>query len=147
MTGPWEAESEDQCGGSPSRLELGLQVSWGTLPTADIEAKLRRLTAIDYSNRNWSWLLDPNRPPKTPVILKVPASGKIQSVSEAEEPAQEEILSTVDLGKSRVSGRTVPTKDKRAHTQSSRVLRAKVDPSLLYFFVSRDYFSGLAFLL
>ena len=52
VTGPWEAESEDECG--PSHLELGLQLSWGTLPTTDVEAKLRRLTAVNYNNLNWS---------------------------------------------------------------------------------------------
>ena len=35
----------------------------------------------------------------------MPASGKIQPASEPEEPAQEEILPTVDLGKLRVSVR------------------------------------------
>ena len=66
-------------------------------------------------------------PLETPVIPKVPASDKIQLASEPEEPVFEGVLSTVDLGKSRVSRRMVPTKGKRAHAQSSRVLRPEVD--------------------
>ena len=117
--------------GSPSCLELGRRLSWRALPTVDIEAKLRRLTAIDYSNRNWSWLLYPNRPPEPLVIPKVSASSKIQPTPEPEELAQERVLTTVDLGKSRVSGRMIPTKRNRAHDQSSRVPRLEVDPGFL----------------
>jgi len=85
------------------------------LPTADVEAKLRTLTTVDYNNHNWSWLLDPNRPFEPPIIPKLLASTKIQPVYRPEEPAQEGILSTVNLGKSRLSGRSVTTKEKRAH--------------------------------
>jgi len=67
---------------------------------------MRRLTTINYNNRNCSWLLDPNRPLEPPrVILKVVVSGKIQSSSKPEEPARE----------SRDSGHMVLTKGKRAH--------------------------------
>ena len=90
--------------------KLGRRLLWGTLPTADIEAKLRRLTPVNCNNHNWSWLLDLKRPLETPVIPKVLALSMIQPASEPEEPAREGILPTVDLGKSRVSGRIIPTK-------------------------------------
>ena len=53
---------------------LELRLSQEALLTANVEAKLRRLTTIDYNHHNWSWLLDPNRPPELPVTPKMPAS-------------------------------------------------------------------------
>ena len=76
--------------------ELRLWLSWGAFPTVDVEAKLRRLMAINYNNRNWSWLLDPNRPPESPVILKVSTLSKILFAFDPEVPAQEVMLLTID---------------------------------------------------
>ena len=59
------------------------------MPTADVEEKLRKLTAVDFNYRNWSLLLNSNRPPVPPVILKVPASGKHQLALEHEESIEE----------------------------------------------------------
>ena len=123
VTGKWEAESEDE--------RRAVSVSWNlesnshgrTLLTADVEVKLRRLTAIDYNSHNWSWLLDPNKPLEPPVIPKVPTSSKIQTAFEPEELAQEGVLLTVDLGKSRVLGRMDSTK-RRGLTPGLRVSRA-----------------------
>ena len=88
VTSLWEAESEDE--------HEAVLVTWtstlalmGTLPTADVKVKLRRLTTINYNNRNWSWLIDPNKPLEPLVIPKVPALGKIQSASKTKEPARE----------------------------------------------------------
>ena len=86
MTGPWEAESEDERGVVRVASNLNSSSHGVILPTADAEAMLRSLTVIDYNNRNWSWLLDPNMSPKPPVILKVPSSNKIQAASKPEEP-------------------------------------------------------------
>ena len=100
-----------------------------------------RLPAVNYNNRSWSWLLDPNMPPEPPVIPKVSASSKIQPASELEEPARERILLIVNLEKSRVSGWTVPAKEKRARAQSSRAPRLEVAPGFLLLPISGDYFS------
>ena len=130
-TGPWEAESEDDRGAVPVVWNLDTGFHEGALPTADVQTKLRRLTAVNYNNCNWSWLLDLNRPPEPPVTRKVLASSKIHPAFEPEEHAQAGVLSTTDLGKSRVSGRTVPTKGKRDPAQCSRVLRSEVDSDFL----------------
>ena len=90
VTGPWEAELEDEHAAIAVIWNLGPVHRGGALPPADIEAKLRKLTTINYNCRNWSWLLDPNRPSVPPVIPKVPASGKSQPVPEPVEPAREE---------------------------------------------------------
>ena len=63
VAGPWEVESEDECGAIPIVWNLRPVPRGGALPTADIKAKLRKLKAINYNFRNRSWLLDPNRPP------------------------------------------------------------------------------------
>ena len=72
-------------------------VPWGgaTL-SADIEAKLQRLTTVDYDHKNLSWLLDPSRPLKPSAILRVPALSKNQ------------------LGRPRFPGHVVSAKRKRA---------------------------------
>ena len=62
----------------------------GTLPTADVEAKLRRLTTVNFNNHNWSWLLNLNILPVPPVIPRVPASGKGQLAPELKEFIQED---------------------------------------------------------
>jgi len=62
VTGPGEAESEDERGAVPVALNWDSGSHGGTLPTADVETKLRRLIIINYNKRNWSWLLDSNRP-------------------------------------------------------------------------------------
>ena len=48
VTGPWEAESEDERGAISIVWNLGPVPRGGALPTADIEAKLRKLAAINY---------------------------------------------------------------------------------------------------
>jgi len=78
VSGPWKAESENEREAIPVVWNLGLTPRGGSLPTADVEAKLRKLTTINYDCRNWSWLLDPNRPPVPPVIPRVPTLGKNQ---------------------------------------------------------------------
>ena len=78
---------------------------------------------------------DPNRPLVPPVLPRAPASGKSQHAPKLEEPAQEESSPApeqvgptrevsqlaVDIEKSMVPGRSVPTKKKRALAQSSRL--------------------------
>ena len=99
VTGSWEVDSEDECGAVPVTWNLNAGSQVGALPTTDVKVKLRRLTAVNYNNDNWSWLLDPNKPPEPPVLPKKSSSSKIRTASEPEEPAREGILSTVDLGK------------------------------------------------
>ena len=65
VTGPWEAESEDERGAIPVIWNLGPSLV-GALLTAD----------IDRYHRNWSCLLDPNCPPGPLVFPGVSASGK-----------------------------------------------------------------------
>ena len=60
------------------------------MPTTDVEANLRKLTAIDFNNCNLSWLLNPDRPAVLPVIPRVPTLGKGQLAPELEESVQEE---------------------------------------------------------
>ena len=75
VSGPRDANSsESGVIGVVWNLDAGTH--GGTLPTADVEVKLRKLTTIDFNNRNWSWLLNWNRPPALPVILRVLTSGK-----------------------------------------------------------------------
>ena len=50
----------------------------GTLPSADVEAKLKKLTAINFNSCNWIWVLNPNKPPILPSVQRVLASGKSQ---------------------------------------------------------------------
>jgi len=128
---------EDEHGAIPVVWNLGLAPRGGTLPTADIKGKLRKLTTVNYNCRNWSWLLDPNRFSVPPIIPRVPPSSKSQlapkleepareeshPASEPGEPAREESQSVIDLDKSRVSGRMVPSKKKTALAQL-RVFRA-----------------------
>ena len=90
MSGPWDADSEDDRGAVPVVWNLDAGSHRRTLPTVDVEAKLRKLTAIDFNSHNWSWLLNPNRPSVPLVILRVPSSGKSQLAPEPEEPAREE---------------------------------------------------------
>jgi len=89
------------------------------LLTVDTEAKLQKLMTIDRNYHNWSWLLDPNRPHVSPVLPKVPTPGKNQSVAELGFPSSEKSPLPVDLARSRVPGRVVPTKEKRTLAQSS----------------------------
>ena len=54
VTGSWEANSEDEHGAIliAWNLDVGCQV--GALPTANVKAKLRRLTIVNYKNHKWS---------------------------------------------------------------------------------------------
>ena len=52
VTGLWEAESEDERGAVPVAWNLYYGSHGEILPTSDVEAKLRRLTTINYNNRN-----------------------------------------------------------------------------------------------
>jgi len=104
------------------------------LRTADGEAKLRKLTTVDFNNHNWSWLLNSDIPLVPLVIQRVPASGKVKLAPESEKSVQEESNSdceteestrvasqpVVNPGKRRVRGEMVPNKKKRAPAQSSR---------------------------
>jgi len=76
--------------------------------TAEIELKLQELVAVDYDNRNWSWLLDPKRTTMPPVLPKAPDSAKKPLAVVIERP--------------RFSGRVVLVKRKRAPAQLSRSL-------------------------
>ena len=67
VTGPWEVESVYERGTVSVAWNLDSDSHGGTLPTADAKAKLRRLTTINYNNRNWRWLLL-TRPSEPPVI-------------------------------------------------------------------------------
>ena len=80
VTGPWETESKSEHGAIPITWNLGPVAQRGTLPSADIEAKLQKWTVINYDHGNWSWLLDPNRHPVPPVLPRVPAPAKNQPV-------------------------------------------------------------------
>ena len=76
VTGQWDVESKYEHGIVLVIWNLDSSPHGGTLSTANVEAKLRKLTTINYNNRNWNWLLDPNRPLEPPVIPRVPALGK-----------------------------------------------------------------------
>jgi len=89
VTGPWEAKAEEECGVVPAAWNLDSSSHGGTIPTTDVVTKLKRLTVINYNNRNWNWLLNLSRPSKSPVIPKVPALGKNQPTSAPEEIARE----------------------------------------------------------
>jgi len=67
VSGPWDANLEDERGAVPIVWNLDANTHEGTLPTVDAKAKLRKLTGVDFNNCNWSWLLSPNRPPVPPV--------------------------------------------------------------------------------
>ena len=51
VSGPWEAELEKERGASPTTWNLGPVAQTCSV---EIEAKLRRLAAINYDHRNWS---------------------------------------------------------------------------------------------
>ena len=105
VTDPWEAESDGERGSIPTTWKLGPMAWGGTLPSADIEAKLK-LAAINYDHRNWSWLLDRNIPPLPPAIPRASTLAKSQL--------------TVDLKRPRVPGRVILAKKKRAPAQPSQ---------------------------
>ena len=116
-----------------------------TLPTANVEAKLRKLTVVNFSNRNWSWLLNLNRPLVPLIILRVSGSGKGQLALEPDEFVQEESnpdseteestrgvsQPVINHGKSKVRGGMDPDKKTRALAQSSRLPRPRVCSGLL----------------
>ena len=52
VTGPWAAESENDRGIIPIVWNLGSAPHGWALPTTDIEAKLQKLTSIDYDHHN-----------------------------------------------------------------------------------------------
>ena len=118
VSGPWDAKSEDKRGAIPIAWNSNVGSRGGTLPSADVEAKLKKLTIIDFKSHNWSWLLNPNKPPVLSGVQRVPVSGKRQLASEPEEPVREENNSasatgeptqgvgqpTVNLGKPRAPG-------------------------------------------
>ena len=52
VTGLWDAESEDERGAVLVVWNLDLDPYGGTLPTADVGAKLRKPTAINYNSHN-----------------------------------------------------------------------------------------------
>jgi len=52
MRKSWEAEPEDGCGAILVVGNLGVAPHGGDLATTDIEAKLRKLTAINYNCHN-----------------------------------------------------------------------------------------------
>ena len=51
MSGPWKAESKE-CEATPTTWNLGLVARGGATLSANVEAKLRRLTAINYDHQN-----------------------------------------------------------------------------------------------
>ena len=55
-------------------------------------------TAIDFNRRNWSLLLNPNRPPVKPSVQRVHGSGKSQLAPEPEGTIREENSSTSEKG-------------------------------------------------
>jgi len=105
VSGPWEAESEE-CEAIPTIWNLGLIAQGGVTLSADIEAKLQRLTAINYDHMNLSWLLDPNMSLVPSVIPRVLAPSKNKPV--------------VEFGRPRYLRRVVSAKRKSASTQSSQ---------------------------
>ena len=54
----WDADLEEERGAISVVWNLNTSTHRGTLPTADVEVKLRKLTAIDFNNCNWNWLLN-----------------------------------------------------------------------------------------
>ena len=136
VSGPWDADWEDEHVAVLVVWNLNVGTCVGTLPAADVEAKLRKLTTVDFNNRNWSWLLNSNRPSVPLVILRVPATGKGQlapkpeksvqkesnSDSETEESTRGVSQTVVNPGKPRVLGEMVPDK-KRALAQSLHLPR------------------------
>jgi len=99
VPGPWEAESEIEHGAIPT-WNLGPVTQRGMLPSTDFEVKLQKLIAFNYDHYNWSWLLDPSRPPMPLVLLRVPAPTKSQPAVDPERP--------------RVPGLVIPAKRKMA---------------------------------
>ena len=56
VSGPWDTDSEKESGAVPVVWNLDAGARRATLPTVDVEAKLRKLTVVDFNNRDWSWL-------------------------------------------------------------------------------------------
>ena len=54
VSGLWDADLEDENGVILVVWNLDTSTRGGTLPTNDVEAKLRKLIALDFNNRNWS---------------------------------------------------------------------------------------------
>ena len=99
VTGPSEAESEDERGAIPTMWNLGSAAQGGAVLTAEIELKLQELTAVDYDCRNLSWLLDSNRT-RAPSSPEAPTSAKSPS--------------DLVIERLRVPGRVVPVERKSA---------------------------------
>ena len=68
VSGLWDAESEDERGAIPVAWNPNAGSRGGTLLSVNIVAKLKKLTTIDFNSRNWSWLLNLNRPPVPPRV-------------------------------------------------------------------------------
>ena len=83
VIGLWAVESENDHRVIPVVWNLGPPLE-GALPITDIEAKLRKLTSIDYDHRNWSWLLDLKIPPVPLVVPRVGALDKRQPAHKPE---------------------------------------------------------------
>ena len=127
VTGPWEAESVDECEVVPTTWNLGSLSQGGVSLSADIKVKLRKLAAINDNHRNWSWLLDLNRPPVYPVLPRVPVSGKSRPRPQTEVPCSGEEPTDIDIRRLRVSERMVSVKKKRVLDQPSQPPRPKVN--------------------
>jgi len=103
------------------------------LRSVDVEAKLKKLTATYFNSHNWSWMLNPTRPPVPRGVQRVPASCKSQLASKPEEPVREENSfasetgeptqgvgqPAVNLEKPRVPGGMASRKKKRGLAQSA----------------------------
>ena len=96
--GPWDAESDAEHKAILDAWNPNARSHGGTLPSVDVEAKLKKLTAIDFDYCYWSSLLNPNKPPVLPSVQRVPTSGKSQLASEPEETVREETSSISETG-------------------------------------------------
>ena len=56
VSDPWDAELEDEREAISFSWNTNAGSCKGTLPSVDVEAKLKMLTAIDFISHNWSWL-------------------------------------------------------------------------------------------
>jgi len=123
VSGPWDAVLYNERGTIPIAWNPVAGSHLGTLPSADVEANLKKSTAIDFNSHDWSWLLNPNRPLILPSVQRVHVSCKSQLAPEPEETTREENISasdtrestqravqpTVSLRKPRLPGGRLPT--------------------------------------
>ena len=79
------------------RMEHGFSSKRGAAISKEMQERVQKLYQLPYDYRNWSWLLDPQRPSDPPIVSRPTTSdrdGEVQAHASGKESASARVVST-----------------------------------------------------